>query len=559
MTKKFDKIVSGYFNYLAQTFPVMCASDEFHLFPRVNQAGRYYHRMETLDAALIEESLDRLKDFYRDLSLLENEIQDLEQFIDIELIKANISGILIEFGRKRQWSYNPLLYLKIAFIGLDHVLIKPFQVPSEFTERFYGRMSAIPLLLYQGMRNIGSVPRSYHTSALAMLRDVNMYLTEVRDTMNRTNRMAGFDGGQAVFDGIFDSLYMFRKFLNSVMVVPDHHFSTDSLEITLKEHFLNDRSLQEIYEIAVHEWHETLGTLEKIQRRIDPDKTWQELYQACAPAGKEPIDILALYKAEMEDLCSFFTKKLAFADTVDPGIEIKETPVYLKSVRGTASFGAALSANPEEISYFYITTRLPGENVKPLEEKLQERFHKEYKFLTAHETVPGHHLIDSVRRKIKNPVRRQIESPLFYEGWASYAESLPAEFGYIEKPIEILIEHKRRLWRAARCQIDAGLPSGKLTTEQAEDLLMRVGFSPEEVRRQIDRFRLNPGYQLCYTLGTYEINELKKTYSSALGEEAFYRYLLEGGQLSYRHISERFTALLSEPAKGGENNNNTTR
>jgi uncharacterized protein (DUF885 family) len=145
---------------------------------------------------------------------------------------------------------------------------------------------------------------------------------------------------------------------------------------------------------------------------------------------------------------------------------------------------------------------------------------------------------------MNNPIRRQIESPLFYEGWASYAESLLADLGYVKKPIERLVEYKRRLWRAARCQIDAGIPAGKLTLEAAAKLLTAVGFSQQEARRQIDRFRLNPGYQLCYTLGSYEINELKKKYSPSLGEDRFYSYLLNGGQLPFSFIDKRFEKLI---------------
>ena len=57
---------------------------------------------------------------------------------------------------------------------------------------------------------------------------------------------------------------------------------------------------------------------------------------------------------------------------------------------------------------------------------------------------------------LKNPIRRQIESPLFYEGWASYAESMLIEYGYLDDPHGITRQSKRELWRSARCQIDVG-------------------------------------------------------------------------------------------------------
>jgi uncharacterized protein (DUF885 family) len=171
-----------------------------------------------------------------------------------------------------------------------------------------------------------------------------------------------------------------------------------------------------------------------------------------------------------------------------------------------------------------------------------KRLHREYRFLVAHETIPGHHLLDSTRRRLKNPVRRQIESPLFYEGWATYTESLLTEYGYVNSPLEFLVDYKRNLWRSARCQIDIGISTGKLIREDALDLLIRTGLNREEAARQINRFQLNPGYQLCYSLGRYEILKLKETWESRMGNEQFHTFLLEGGELPFHLIEKRLEA-----------------
>ena len=215
-------------------------------------------------------------------------------------------------------------------------------------------------------------------------------------------------------------------------------------------------------------------------------------------------------------------------------------------MRGTASFAAAYTSNLRERSYFYITTHLVHQPDDQIQRSLKKRFHREYRLLTAHEAIPGHHYLDSIRRRLKNPIRRQIESPLFYEGWASYAESLLVEYGYIRSPLELLINLKRDLWRSARCQIDVGLTTGKLSTANALEYLKVCSFSPEEARRQIDRFRLNPGYQVCYSLGTYEFSQLKSVYAAKLGYKRFHEYLLEGGELPFHLIAKRLARATGE-------------
>ena len=161
----------------------------------------------------------------------------------------------------------------------------------------------------------------------------------------------------------------------------------------------------------------------------------------------------------------------------------------------------------------------------------------------AHETVPGHHFLDSIRRGLKNPIRRQIESSLFYEGWASFAESLLFEYGYLQDPLDRLVNSKRWLWRAARCQIDVGLPQGLLTQSAAVELLRTAGFSKIEAVKQIERFSLNPGYQLCYSLGSYEFAQIKKVYGNRLDRNQFYGHLLGGGELPFSFIRQRFDRL----------------
>jgi len=274
--------------------------------------------------------------------------------------------------------------------------------------------------------------------------------------------------------------------------------------------------------------------------KIDPGKSWRELYHAYCPSGIKNTDTISLYKREIEQLGRFFRMHGFTYIGSSSSLELSETPTYLRSVRSSASFSAASGSDVGEKDFFYITTRPRQQRGKEKGDLLKKRLHREYKFLAAHETFPGHHLLDTVRRSLENPIRRQIESPLFYEGWAYYAESLLTEYGYVNSPIEYLVDCKRRLWRAARCQIDVGLTTGIFARKDAIKLLTTAGFNAEEADRQVDHFRLNPGYQLCYSLGRYEIMKLRETYGQRMGRDQFHRQLLQGGELPFHLIEKRF-------------------
>ncbi|MBW2181319.1 MAG: hypothetical protein JRG81_13285, partial [Deltaproteobacteria bacterium] len=222
MNENYQEIVTQYFRYLAMTFPVMCASDEFYFFPRAEYSANFYHRMENLQADDMEEVIAQLKDFRKQFSRFENQENDLEKRIDINLLKANIAGILIELENNRTWCHNPLLYLKIAFIGLDHAITKPLSGDDEFAERLYGRLSTIPLLLHNGISNITSVPETYHQSSIAMLMDVKKYIIDIRGTVSKMVKEGIYDVYLGVFENVLNSLDLFQVFLETVMKVPDH-------------------------------------------------------------------------------------------------------------------------------------------------------------------------------------------------------------------------------------------------------------------------------------------------------------------------------------------------
>ena len=539
-------LAEKYFDEMARRFPVMCASDEFHFLPRAQDAANFYDRIDDLDPLAIEESIDKTKRFQIEFARLEETEKDLEALIDLQTLQANIAGFLIEFDSKRTWQFNPLIYLKIAFIGLDHALTKPAKDEGVRINRTMGRLAAAPKILAQATENIAAVPESYYRASLSMLADCRAYLKSVGNVLIDTVTHSPEPMLPVYLDKTAAALQTLNLYLSSLKPQPDKDFSVETLPQTLRDHFLSIRSVDEIYQMAVDDWHANLEKLEKLKHKIEPTTSWQDLYHGYFPSDIDRTDTKRLYEEEIDRLKTFFSHRGLDDSALATPVEIAETPAYLRSVRGAASFAAAFSADSEEKSYFYITSHLSGQNTSEADNLLRKRFHREFKLLTAHETIPGHHYLDAVRRSLLNPVRRQIESPLFYEGWASYAEYLLIDSGYISSPMDLLVDYKRRLWRSARCQVDVGLTTGKIDSEDAVHLLIICGFSAEEARRQVERFRLNPGYQLCYSLGCHEFKELKSTYGSRMETEKLHRAILGGGEIPFQLIEKRLQNILTE-------------
>ncbi len=156
--------------------------------------------------------------------------------------------------------------------------------------------------------------------------------------------------------------------------------------------------------------------------------------------------------------------------------------------------------------------------------------------LTAHEARPGHELqFDSmVEQGVSIARARYAFNSTNAEGWGLYAE-------YIMQPYEPadgqLLTLQLRLLRAARAFLDPELQSGRVTPEQAYDVLekdvvLSHAFAKEEVERFIYRA---PGQANSYFYGYTRLLELRKQVEQALGPKfsahEFHDFVLAQGLL----------------------------
>jgi hypothetical protein len=542
-------LAEDYFNFLAKSFPIMCASDEFLFLPRAQAAGKYLDLVDNLQEESIFETISILKGFRREFDRLSLQEINTEEFTDLELLKSSVAGALIELEVYQNWRHNPLLYLKIAFIGLDQAWSKPASCEKERNDRTCTRLEGIPQLLKQAMNNVEKVPKIHLEAALTMLRDGKEYLKE----FVRSKKESALSISDSALDKILNSLKKFDNFLHEIVPVNNLHFYRPVLTEILREHYRSPRTLHDIFQLAEQEMQENLAQLNKIGSKIKSGKFWLELYDSYMPNELDNLDTLSIYGREIESLSNFFQKNGFVKTNLEDSFELCETPTYLRSIRSSASFSAALNTQAGEKDFFYITTGFPQKINQGEKNAQKNRLHREYKFLSAHEVIPGHHQLDYQRRKQKSCIRRQIESPLFYEGWAYYAETLLSEYGYVEDLWSRLIDHKRRLWRAARCKIDVGMNTGILSREESLKILAEMGFNSGEAARQMNRIQVNPGYQLCYTLGRHEIMNLRQNYGKKLGLSGFHHKLLEGGELPFQLIEKRLKlSELDNPQPGQE-------
>jgi hypothetical protein len=526
-------IAEDYFGYMGKHFPQQCASDEFYFFPRSETAIQHLDTLDDLTSEKIQDHVQFVQNLLSEISPKASE--NLEEEIDLVLLRQSMGSFVLEFGETEVWRRDPTLYVKIPLFATGRVLSQEGKTPAEVKADLLTLFTQIPPFLSQAVKNLSAPSEISVEVALNMARDA-LYFYE-HSIPPFTREKVGDD--EEVLEKckmVSEAWEIYMKDLQDLPSRQSFAAGEDGLEEILDTCLCYPKSPDEILETAKQASHETHEKLRALSNKIDSRKPWDVLVYEQRPNITSSSEFMALYERQVEDLRRFFYAQEIISFPRGEDVTVLQTPAYLQSLRATASYSAPLTGNRKSNGIFYLT---PGK-----EDLAKISAHCPY--LSAHETYPGHHILDHVRIHHPNPIRRQFESPLFYEGWACYAEQLLDELGYVRDLRQQLIGLKRQLWRNLRAELDIKLQTGRISLEQAAREIEDVGFSRHRAERQIRRFALTPGYQLCYFMGNHEIIRLREQFSSRLSLKDFHDTLLGVGEIPFHLVEKKLKEKVNE-------------
>jgi uncharacterized protein (DUF885 family) len=279
------------------------------------------------------------------------------------------------------------------------------------------------------------------------------------------------------------------------------------------------------------EIEETRSLLTAAAAKIAPGQKWQIAVAGLPQPGGGGKSDGAWYAEVIDSLGRHCAEKGFMPEAILENCPVRVTPVpsQLTPVRSSAAYSMP-PGHPSRGGTFY-TMPDGGRGGLPTD----------WRLLSAHETYPGHHLLDAYRWNNPRPVRRHLEFPLFYEGWASFSEEILFDTGFFTDSLENrLLMAKRRFWRAMRGRVDLYLHSGQKSMDASAGFLADAGMPLSRATAMVRRYALKPGYQLCYTMGRRGFRSLYDRYRQAGGSTAsFAKSILGAGEIGLDNLAQR--------------------
>ena len=167
----------------------------------------------------------------------------------------------------------------------------------------------------------------------------------------------------------------------------------------------------------------------------------------------------------------------------------------------TAAYYYPPSDDGSRAGYYYVNLYRP---------EMRPKY--EIEVLTAHESVPGHHLQFAIAHELGGlpAFRRNASHTAFVEGWALYSERLGYELGLYKDPYSRFGQLTYDMWRAVRLVVDTGLHHKRWTRQQAIDYFRDNAAKTEtDIVNEIDRYIGTPAQALAYKIGQFKILELR--------------------------------------------------
>ena len=530
------------------TFTEFCAG-YFSRYFELHPAEAIYYGIEGHDHLLndySDETYEAERSFVIDslaaLRSIDAGDLDDDQKIDYALIEGRLAIESYEHAKEDYRLKWPDIYSPI-----DAIYILTVRATNDFARNLLSRLNAAPAVIRQGIENLSrreaNPPKLWTEMALDGAKGAVSFLENLPS--HPKVRGAAIDPGtlHGAIDNAKTAVREFASFLendllarsNGVYAVGTEHYNL----LLRHKHFL-EHDAASLLRFGERLFDATKRELTALTDQIAPGKTIEEAAKTIQENHPSLDRVLPAYQKAMEAARQFVKERNLVSFPPKEELHVVHTPEFRRHEIPFAAYLSPSPKDPDQVGYYYVT---PVSD----DDLLREHNWVGLENTSVHESYPGHHLQFSVANSIpaaSTLPRLMNESSVFYEGWALYCEQLMHEQGFLKSKEHRFVMLKDRLWRALRIIIDVKTQTGKMTYDEAAEVMVReLHFPRAQACGDLNWYSQSPSGPMGYALGWSMINRLRDREQQRLDTKfnlrEFHDTLLSAGSISLPLVEKR--------------------
>jgi uncharacterized protein (DUF885 family) len=473
------------------------------------------------------------KKFRTDAGALDPDTLSGPNNVDLRILRETIDSRIFELEELKEADWNTLLYNQSLANSLYLLVARDFDTVEKRVPNLRKRMEAIPRVIAQAKENLQHPPRVYTETAIEQITGaINLVREGLSPLLDRAPQMK--KELAPLQEQTAKALEDYKKWLQDDLLKRsdgDFRIGEDKFRQKLRFALASELSMEEIMQRARADLEHTQSAIyetalplykkyfPKADKATLADKKKVTTAVLDKLAEQHPDDnTIVGYAQKIMGEATDFVKKHDLVTVPQTPIEIIIMPEFK---RGQA-IAYCDSPGPLEKNgkTFYAVAPTPNDWNK----QRKDSFFREYnnhmvRDLTVHEAMPGHYLQLAHANEFKAPtmVRSIFRSGTFIEGWAVYTEQLMAEAGYGGPEVKMQ-QLKMRLRVDCNAILDQSIHAGKMSEQEALDLMMKEGFQQEgEAVAKWKRARLSSAQLSTYFVGVTEHLDLREKAKAKAG------------------------------------------
>jgi uncharacterized protein (DUF885 family) len=468
--------------------------------------------------------------------------------IDRRCLAQQIDAGLLEIEGTQWWRRNPDQSVELALSGLFFLMLREFASSLDRARMIESRLRRLPSFLAEARTTLTDSPRVLTETAVQSAEAGAEFLESVIPAWAAE---LGRDGGHVreVSVAGADELRRHAAWLR------DEHMHSSTARSGVGEDLLarivaSHHLLPDTPDDIARRGQTMLERLQDAIATVASGLGYAD-WRSAAEEVKKDVPAADRLIAAYHDAMSWTeqtVRERGLATVVEgASLEVLETPPFWRHTTPYAAYTAPGAFEQDQRGLFWVTP--PDGDAQ----KLKGHARASIPVVALHEGYPGHHLQLTRANKHPSRVRRLADSSLLIEGWAFYCEEMAHEQGLLT-PASRLCQLKDELWRACRVIIDMRLHQGRMTPEEAVEMLVQeADLEPPNARAEVRRYAYTPGYQMSYAIGKQEIlrlrEQVKRREKAKFSLASFHDRVLDQGSIPTPLVAE--AVLAPEATPGG--------